>query len=352
MSTMQPKSRQITLKIATSGPVSLEILSNKTQALQRLLWNIGSALSGGGKRGAWQSKVLQACSLFFVEAKPGSLEMLAQLPDAAVLFDDLDLGARSLKVVGPTLAAVQNKQYKKLEETFPDYGQRARVIKSLAPLSPEEDAEYELLVTTADASVSLDTSFHCHVTTMIRDEVLEIPEEAVRTVTGYLYLIEVSTGSPRIGVLTENRPIMCHYDQDYEAIVKDLVPGSLVEVEGRAILNDRGDIDNIAQVYDVTQVEPIMPLTWTRVDYANRRFLLSEQIQIRQAYTDGVWSCEFEPLGILAFGLSRRAAVTHFRTDFAACWDDIVQEDDKNLTADARQLKKKFRKLVKEVRDI
>jgi hypothetical protein len=349
---MKPKPRQITLKIETPGRVSLEILANKTQALQRLLWNIGSALSGGGKRGPRQSKVLQTCSLFFVEANPGSLEMLAQLPDSTELFDELELGTKSLNAVGPTLAAVQNKNYREVETTFPDSGQRARVIKSLAPLAPEEDAEYDLLIATADSSISLDARFHSDVTTMIRDEVLQIPEEAVRTITGILYLIEIATGSPRIGILTENRRIECHYDQDYETIITDLVPGSLVEVEGRAILNDRGDIDNIAQVYDITPVEPIMPLTWTRVDYGNKRFLLNEQIQIRQAYTDSVWSCEFEPLGILAFGLSRRNAVTGFRADFAACWHDIAQEDDANLTTDAIHLKKKLRDLVKKVNDI
>lgn len=330
----------------------MEVFANKTQALQRLLWNIGSALSGGGKRGTWQSKVLQTCSLYFVEARPGSLEMLAQLPDSEELFDELELGTKSLNAVGSTLAAVQEKNYKAVETIFPDYGQRARVIKSLAPLSPEEDAEYELLVATVDKSISLDASFHLDVTTMIRDAVLEIPEEAVRTITGFLYLIEIATGSPRIGILTENRRIECHYDQDYEALIRDLVPGSLVEVEGRAILNDRGDIDNISQVYDITAVEPIMPLTWTRIDYGNRRFLLNEQIQIRQAYTDGVWSCEFEPLGILAFGLSRRKAVTDFKTDFAACWDDIVKEHDDKLTADARQLKERLTQLVKDVRNI
>lgn len=349
---MEPGRRQIALKIDTPGTVSLEVLSRKVQALQRLLWNIGSALSGGGRRGTWRSEVVQACSLFFVKAEPGSLTIVAQLPDLTLLSDEIELGAQSLKAMGKTLDAVQKKDIKAVEDAFPDYGQRARILKSLAPLSPEEDAEYKLSVTTVDNVTLLDTTFHHNVAGMIRDEILEIPEQAMRKLTGILYLIEVATGSPRIGVIVNNRQIECHYDRDYEIVIRDLVPGSLVEVEGRAILNDRGDVDNISQIYDITVAEPIMPLNWTRVDYGNRRFILNEQIQISQAYVDGVWLCEFEPLGILAFGVSRHDAVIDFRADFAACWDDIAEDRDENLTVDAQELKRKLKLLVKETRDI
>jgi hypothetical protein len=49
----------------------------------------------------------------------------------------------------------------------------------------------------------------------------------------------------------------------------------------------------------------------------------------------------------LAYGQSREEATEAFCEEFACCWEQIACEQDDNLTADAQDLKRKFRDLVK-----
>ena len=345
---MQKDSRRFIIKIESPGAVSVDTLSKKLQAAQQVLLNVGSATAGGGRRGPYSAEVLQACTLFFVKSKPGSLEVITELPPKSVLFKEMDLGEESLRNTDKTLQAIQQKDRKAIEELYPDFGQRSRVVKSIARLLPEEDAEYEVLITTDKTLNRLQSSIRETLEPLIIEPV-ELPEQVIKILTGTLYLIEVATGKHQIGVIVNNRHIPCYYAPDDEVIVRDLIPGSLVEVKGRATLNNRGDVEQIEEVIDITMVQPIIPLNWTRVDYGNRRFVLNEQIQIQQDFRGSMWICEFKPLGILGYGESRHEAVNSLRRDFAICWDNIAQEDDKNLTLDAQELKQKLRGLVKEV---
>lgn len=345
---MQKESRELILKIDSPGEVSIETLSKKLQAVQQVLFNIGSATAGGGRRGPYSAEVLQACTLFFVESNPGSLEVITKLPEQSVLFKEWDLGEQSLKNLNKTLRAVQEKDHSAIENIYPDFGQRSRVIKSIARLLPEEDAEYEILVIADKTKSRLQPNFREVLESLII-EPGELPEQFIKTLTGTLYLIEVATGKHRIGITVNNRHIPCYYTPDDEVIIRDLIPGSLVEAKGRATLNERGDVERIEEIIDITMAQPIIPLNWTRVDYGNRRFSLKEQIQIQQDFRAGLWICEFKPLGMFGYGESRHEAVKSFRRDFADCWDDIAQEKSENLTLDAQELKQKLLSLVKDV---
>ena len=342
---MGTDARILTLTIESPGRVSVDVLAKKLEAAQQVLFNIGSTIAGGGRRGPHSATVIQSCTLYFVKSEPGSLRVVAQLPTPSMLFEEMDVGDQSLKLMTDTLAAIEKKDKAAIENLYKDSGQRARVVKSVSRLLPEEDAEYDMVVTTAKASNRLRSNFREAVEAVLI-EPTELPEQAVRALTGTLYLIEVATGEHQVGVIVKNRRVPCYYVAEDEPVIRDLVPGSLVEVKGVATLNDRGDVERIEQIVDISMVLPIIPLSWSRVDYGNRRFLLKEQIQIRQDFRDDVWVCEFQPLGILAYGLSRRDALECFRRDFALSWDDIAQEQDDKLTMDAQELKTKFLGLV------
>ncbi len=346
---MEVDSHKLIFKIDSPGEVSVDTLSKKLQAAQQVLFNIGSAIAGGGRRGPYAAEVLQSCTLYFVESRSDSpLEVITHLPKEPVLFREMDLGERSLRSMNETLGALEKRDQAKIQELYPDSGQRSRVLKSLVRLLPEEDAEYELLVTSLGVANTLRPNLRETWERAIT-EPTELPDLVARTLTGTLYLIEVVTGKHQVGIIVRNRNIPCYYSPEDEPVIRDLIPGSLVEVKGRVTLNDMGDVQQVEEIIDITMVQPIVPLTWTRIDYGNSRFLLTEQIQIQQDFRNGVWVCEFEPLGILGYGSSRHEAVVSFRRDFAACWHDIAEEEDDKLTLDAQELKEKFRNLVKDV---
>jgi len=342
---METDTRTLTMTIDSPGEVSIDVLAKKLEAAQQVLFNIGSTIAGGGRRGPHSATVIQSCTLYFVKSEPGSLQVVAKLPKPSLLFEEMDVGEQSLKRMAQTLTAIEKRDRTAIEKLYKDSGQRLRVVKSVSRLLPEEDAEYDVVVATTKASNILRPSFREAVEAVLI-EPSELPEQAIRTLTGTLYLIEVATGEHQVGIIVRNRRIPCYYTVEDEPIIRDLIPGSLVEVKGVATLNDRGDVERIEEIVDISMVLPIIPLNWSRVDYGNRRFVLKEQIQIRQDFLDDVWICEFEPLGMLAYGLSRREALECFRRNFALSWDDVAQEQNDNLTVDAQELKKKFRNLV------
>jgi hypothetical protein len=288
----------------------------------------------------------------FAGAQPGSLQIVAELPEPSPsLFPEQDIGPRALQALTGTFQAITQHDSAAIESLFPDFGRRTRILASALPLLPEEEADYEIALGTRTGSVRLRADLRPCVARMVREPVDRIQEESIRTLTGKLYLIEVATGQRHLGVIVSNRHIPCYYPPQYEDMVRDLIPGSLVEVEGFASFNEQGEIRQIEEILDVYPIQ-ILPLYWTRVIHESRRFCLRERIEIAVDLRDNLWIHEYEPLGITALGHSRAESLNAFRLDFAACWDSIAQEDEKNLTADARQLKAKLLQLVERVEDV
>ena len=54
----------------------------------------------------------------------------------------------------------------------------------------------------------------------------------------------------------------------------------------------------------------------------------------------------YEPLGIEEHGKTEQEALEAFAYHFGALWNGIAQADDRNLTKDARKLKREMRSLV------
>ena len=334
----------------SAGQIPLWLLADKLHAAQRLLLNIGSAIRGGGRRGAWRTEVLQGCTLVFTETRPGSLEVISRLsqPPSGLIHSDLDLGVEALARTGLTLKAIKEKDRGTLQQYFPDFGHRARILKSALPLIPEQDAQYDIAVSTSTADVRLGTALRDYVVELAREESTEFIQEEVRTLTGKLYLIEVATGQRQLGLIVNNRQIHCFYNQEFEDVIRELIPGSLVEVEGRATLDESGQVQRIEEILDVVPVQ-LIPLYWNNLLYHNRRFHLRQPIQITPVFHEGVWVHEYEPLKIFAFGHSRHESLHAFKMEFSACWDQLAQEEDNNLTEDAQDLKRLLLSLVQNV---
>ncbi len=284
-------------------------------------------------------------SFALVETRVGSLEIVAEVPLAPTIpLLDIDLGLSSLTHLGQTLDAVRHRDRPRLGSLYPDSGQRARVLKSINPLLPEDGADYDVAVTVADTAVDLRSDYRPFVALASRSDE-ELVEESVRTLTGLLYKIEVSTGERQLGLIVDNRKIRCFYTPDYEDAVRELVPGSLVEVEGRASLSASGRLERIEEILDARSVQ-LIPLYWRRVVYGNRLFRLRQPIEIQVDFREGLWIHEFEPLNLLAFAHTRSESLGAFRLQFVVSWDQLAQEDDSLLTRDAQAAKGRFRDLV------
>lgn len=348
--TRNPDEGQILINIsgpmAVDGRVPFSILVKKLGAVQRSLFNIGTAIVGGGKKGAWRSQVTQACELQFVAAEKGSLQIVAEIPKLPMLpHDNAQLGVETLKNFSTSLEAITQNDGKKLKELYPDYSQRIRVLKSFSPLLPEEDSDYDLEIGTKSGRIKLDSKLKEYIEILSNEQEPSV-ETAFRTFTGTLYKIQVGVGEREIGLLVNNRKLKCFYSEEYEDVIRELMPGSLVEVEGTATFDARGDIDAIQDISDVKSIS-LTPLHWMRIRTDDRQFELNETIQVKVDFQDGVWILENESLKIFSYAEKRAEAIRNFKNEFISAWDFIAQEEDENLTLDAQQLKKNLKGLVK-----
>lgn len=220
-------------EIARDGRVPVSLLADKLNALQRLLYNVGSSFLGGGRRGSWKSEVLQACNLQFLGARSKCLEIVAELPVQPQLkIPVMDLGNRSIARLVDTLEAMQGRDREQLHRIFPDFGQRSRILKSSLAFLPEEDSDYSVCVSSARASLDLKSESRTFIKSLSKEETTEGFQGAIQTITGMLYLIEVATGQRHLGVKSGNRNINCYYPAEFEDTIRELIPGSLIEVEG------------------------------------------------------------------------------------------------------------------------
>lgn len=88
------------------------------------------------------------------------------------------------------------------------------------------------------------------------------------------------------------------------------------------------------------------------VVYSGRLFHLREWMKVSVAFKDGLWLCEYAPLGIIAFGTSRHEARDAFNMEFASCWGMIAEADDAELTEGAQKLKRDMKALVSSVEEL
>ena len=299
------KDRRLTLRIdgplAREGKVPVELLTSKLKSAQRLLNSVGSAIAGGGSTGKYKDSVSRTCRLDFVTASKKCLEVVMEIPPFEELFEEDDIGLQALEQFSDTLKAAKTKDRKKIESLYPDRGQRTRVLRAAYEMFPDEESGYE---------VSMQSNGKLHeLTPDIGQFLLEVsqpPEpdyfsESIRTLTGVLYLIKVKRSPQQIGIIVDNRQITCYFPPELEALVEDLIPGSLIEVEGKVTLNDIGKINEVDEVLDARQVQ-LVPLFWSRLIFGNMKFEFSERLLIIVDFNNGIWSHENEPLGILGYG--------------------------------------------------
>ena len=341
---------QIAGEAAEDSPVPIQLLATKLDALQKLILNVGSALAGGGARGAWRSSVARACQLHFISANKGSLSIQARLAEPEPgLFAAEDLGVKALQSGLQVIQAVAAGDRDFVIRTLPDHRSRARVMVSAIELLPPEDSQHKFSIVTKDAHVDLLSGYRPLLLDNARPDGEILPETSTVTITGILYLIQVESGTRQIGILWNNRQIVCHYPSEYESIIRDFLPGSLVEVEGRGTFAEAGELKQIDELYDMRPVE-IQPLFWRSVVWGGRQFALHETIQIQTEYRGGIWYHEYSPLNLCGYGESRRESIEAFREAFSHCYDYYAMEQDEHLTEDAKAIKREYLRIVKDVK--
>ncbi|MBI5058842.1 hypothetical protein HZB60_03540 [candidate division KSB1 bacterium] len=344
--------RSISLKITgpavEDGHVPLLVLADKLSALQNTLYSLGASKRRGGTRGKWSRLVRASCELRLVDARFGSLEIEASLP-APEMFDvkGVELGRDSIALLATVLGSIASRDSATVSDSLPDYPSRARAMKSLAKVLPGPDDDYEIEAIIGDRTVPwvlrpIDREF-VHSLSIEPQE--EFEEESVRTIIGKLFRIEIDTSRQHVGVDVQGRLINCRYPDALEQTVSQLVAGSLVELTGRVLLDSNGNISEVSEVFDVEEID-LLPVSMRRIRARERTMKLRNTISVALDYQAGVWTYEYVPLGVLAYSRTRSEALSNFREELFAIWDDIICERDDMLSEDAIALKRLAQEVI------
>lgn len=334
--------------LVEDGRIPLRLLAAKVDATQALLFNVATSIRGGGRRGKWRSEVLEACELYLVDTQKQSFGFHAELPTPVRLplpQMGFDLGLQSLDRLNDTIEALADGDEASLQSYYPDQALRERVLASVLPVLPTDGDDYVIEFGVGrKARRELNPSHRSVVQRLLREHEVPYPDDSVVELTGVLYLIEVETGQRQLGLLVNNRKISCFLPPALEPLARDLVPGSLVEVRGRATFRN-GQVENIEEVYDALPVRT-EPLHWKRLVVGGQTFHFHNPIVIDVKFENGLLVHEYAPLGIVAYAKSRRESLDYFRSEFLVLWEEFGLADDSELTRDAIELKGRLRSLV------
>ena len=97
---------------------------------------------------------------------------------------------------------------------------------------------------------------------------------------------------------------------------------------------------------DMPTPEPEMFARFSYIQSGDRRFALRRELLPCLKQEGALWSCEFDDLHLMGYGYSPEQAIKRFMDDFAVAYDGLVNEEDDNLTEDARQMRDALRHLV------
>ena len=172
-----------------------------------------------------------------------------------------------------------------------------------------------------------------------------LQSQPMLTFTGELVKIHVHVGDEMITVRCQQRDIDCFYGDELRDQVINLIAGSTVEVTGFATLNDR---DQVAKIHQVTNVEHVSmePLRIARFEHRGRVYHLTTPLAVNIEYADGLWVYHHPGLNLWGSAERRENALENLHADFADLYQQIAEEDPRNLDGVAQQLRDQLRALV------
>jgi hypothetical protein len=91
-----------------------------------------------------------------------------------------------------------------------------------------------------------------------------------------------------------------------------------------------------------------MPISLAVVNGRKHTFHLASPIDLRAGWDAGRFVIEYEPLHISVYSKQEEEAYTAFAEMFETVWEQIAEAPDMDLTRDAQELKRQFRRLVRD----
>ncbi len=334
---------EITLRIfdpdSEEIAVPFSFITEKLDAFQKSFYIVAQATSGRqtGARGNYSKYIRSACELLFRSSSKGSLAIHAELPDVISLFpDESQNGYYFFDNFLKFLNGISEQNEESIIELIPDRTIRSRALRSIKRLVP--DGKYGLeILRSNQTKTSITKKFTETLDSFLGTD--EIEEGLVVSIYGEAIEIRVKAGKKHIVLYDKNREITCYYSNEIEDSIKMVLPGTLVQLKGRAQVNEREEIIQIDEIYDIEQITT-GEFTINQFGGAfEKEFILTKPVSCISEYKSGLWVFECPRYKLHSYNLDRVQALNQFHEDFIILCDGLLHEANDNLTQDAIELK-------------
>lgn len=329
------------------GAVPITVVAAKLQALQNLLFHAAAAVTHdhANRRGLWFNKYRAVAELTFSTSHHSDLVIEAELVHDPVFSSEYSIGKQAVDLVFRFGSAMESGSGGDNINISRD--DRNYLIRALEGLTPNYTDQYEVVLENCNAENHPKLTFTPQSRVRLRRLVAgsaQMPVEEA-TLVGELIKIHVDSGEDKITLRSGSREIDCFYPDSLRDQVANLLAGSIVEVTGRATLDDRGEVRKLSEVSDVDTVS-MEPLRISRFECAGRRYQLASPVMVSVAYSDGLWVYTNEPLNLWGYAERREDALRDLHESFDYLYREIAEEADESLDDVAKKLKQKLRGLV------
>ncbi|NLE37614.1 MAG: hypothetical protein GX621_06270 [Pirellulaceae bacterium] len=225
---------------------------------------------------------------------------------------------------------------------------RTYLLRAFEGLLPGVDDEYRIEIENCSREqhpkLDLSSGGRSSVRKFLAREVVPASaDEAI--VVGELVKIHVDVGPHKITVLHKSREIDCHYSESMRDQIANLLAGSVVEVSGKATLDDTGAVKKLDVVFDVDTIS-MEPLRIPRFEHEGARYALREPLCVEIEFTDGLWVYHNSDINLWGYGERREEALRDLHANFDYLWKEIAQEDDSRLDSLAQGIKRQLKQIV------
>ncbi len=108
-------------------------------------------------------------------------------------------------------------------------------------------------------------------------------------------------------------------------------------------------LNNVLNIPQEDIPHPFEKLFFGKIAWEGYSFQLNREISLQLSFSEGWWEGICEELNIFVSSTDPEDCIRDFQEEFYVLWEEYANEDDENLTADARELKYKILELVKGV---
>ncbi len=344
-------SRQFVVKI--DGPavinhsVSFKMLASILEGIQNTFYYIAmeTVKREVKSRARVPVDIQQACELRRVMEKPGSYQVVAEIPEPLEpeMFEGIDLGKSVMDKYMETagwISGVQN--VRDISEIFPEPRHRTRILKSIEKYSPREGDEWSLVFEDgADKRYygTIDFKGRQKIT-----QVVNVPKFETMTVIGRLMRIHLDEYKMYIQYPPTGKLLEVHYSPDSEDLIIESRDG-YIQLNGMVEADEKGDPQRILEVNYIQELD-LSPVKLLVVRGEDMAIELKEPLLIEPAFENQEVVLYYSNFNIIAAGQDRDEAVQEFEQDFIWLWKEYALAEDELLSEDAITMKLELKDMV------